>query len=151
MNGLLPKTRVIGHALFHDAGGRVLFLEVGYKSEWELPGGVVEPHESPRVGAEREVVEELGIEARLGRVLVIDWLPPYLGWDDAVELIFDGGILDEATSARFVLRPGEILAAHWVEPAEAAEHLIPLAARRLLWLAANPGAPTAYFEDGRSA
>ena len=45
-------------------------------SDWELPGGIVEPFETPRQGAIREVAEELGIDLAVGRLLVVDWMPP---------------------------------------------------------------------------
>ena len=148
MNAVLPKTRVIAHAVFRDDAGRVLLLEVSYKRDWELPGGVVEPHEPPRVGCEREVLEEIGLTVGLDRVLCFDWLPPYLGWDDADEVIFDGGVLSAAQIDAMVLGEGEIVAAHWVDPGDVAAHVMPLAARRLAWLLAHPDAPPTLFEDG---
>src|SRR5664280_874814 len=48
MNAALPRTRVIAHALFRDTDDRVLLLQVSYKSDWELPGGIVDRHEPPR-------------------------------------------------------------------------------------------------------
>ena len=44
----------------------------------------------------------------VGRLLVADWMPPYLGWDDAVELLFDGGTIDDAELPDLVLQPSEI-------------------------------------------
>ncbi len=148
MNSVLPRTRLIAHALFRDEAGRVLLLEVSYKRDWELPGGIVEPDEPPRVGCEREVAEEIGLDVRLPRLLCVDWLPPYLGWDDAVELIFDGGVLSPTQADAMVLGEGEVVAAHWVEADEIAPHVIPLAARRLAWLLAHPDSPPALFEAG---
>ncbi len=149
MNSVLPRTRTIGHAMCRDESGRVLLLEVTYKADWELPGGVVEPHEPPRAGCEREIREEIGLSVRLERLRCVDWLPPVLGWDDAVELVFDGGVLDEGARAAMVLGEGEVVAAHWVAPDDVAAHVTPLAARRLAWLLDHPDAPTTLFEDGR--
>ena len=151
MNAALPRTRVIAHAVFRDVEDRLLLLRVSYKHDWELPGGIVEPHESPRQGAEREVLEEIGLVRRLGAPLIVDWLPPYLGWDDAVEFIFDGGVLQPDEVAAMRLAPGEIVSAHWLTADEAAAHVSPLAARRLSWLDTEKPATTAYFEDGRPA
>lgn len=149
MNAALPRTRVIAHALFRDVEDRILLLTVSYKSDWELPGGIVEAHESPRQGAEREVLEEIGLVRRLGRPLIVDWLPPYLGWDDAVEFIFDGGVLNPDEVASIRLARGEIVAAHWVTASQAAACVSELAARRLTWLDQTRPTTTTYFEDGR--
>lgn len=150
MNAVLPRTRVIAHVLFRDTSDRILVLQVTYKDDWELPGGVVERHESPRLGAEREVLEEIGLKCTLSQPLAIDWLPPYLGWDDAVEFIFDGGVLLPKEVADIRLNHSEISDAHWLPADEAALHLSPLAARRLKWLDdVRPGSPC-YMEDGRA-
>lgn len=137
MDSVLPTHRVIGHALFRDEAGRVLLLETSYKSDWELPGGVVEPAETPRQGAEREVQEELGIDVVFGEPLVVDWMPPYLGWGDAIEFIFDGGILPAELTAQ--MRPDlEIKAFHWVSPDELDARVTALSARRIRRLLAGP-------------
>lgn len=147
MDTVLPTHRVIGHVVFRDTAGRLLLLETTYKDDWELPGGVVEAAETPRAGAEREVLEELGLVVRLAQPLVIDWMPPYLGWGDAVEFIFDGGLLDEATCASLQVPSGEIRAIHWVTETELSTRVSPLSARRLHRLLHEPTG--LYTEDGR--
>ncbi|WP_341730093.1 NUDIX hydrolase [Brooklawnia sp.] len=147
MNTVLPTHRLIGHVLFRDQAGRILLVETTYKDDWELPGGVVEPNETPRAGAEREVLEELGIGVRLAQPLVVDWMPPYLGWDDAVEFIFDGGVLDQATIDQMELPETEIRAFRWVFEDEMDDHIFSLSSRRLHRLLAGP--TTIYTEDGR--
>ena len=108
MNTVLPRKRLIAHVLMRDADGRILLCDTAFKSDWELPGGIVEPGEAPRDGAIREVREELGVDLVVGRLLVADWLPPYLGWDDALELIFDGGQVSEDDLTSFSLQENEI-------------------------------------------
>ena len=43
MNSALPKKRLIAHVLMRDPVGRVLLCETQFKTDWELPGGIVEP------------------------------------------------------------------------------------------------------------
>ncbi len=90
MNSVTARKRVISHLLLTDAEHRVCVLETTFKPDFELPGGILEPGESPRAGLVREIREELSHTMSVGRLLVVDWLAPYLGWEDAVELIFDG-------------------------------------------------------------
>ena len=148
MNSTLPRKRLIAHVLLRDDEGRVLLCETQFKPDWELPGGIVEPGESPRLGAIREVTEELGVTWPVGRLLVADWMPPYLGWEDAIEMIFDGGRVTEAELAEFVLQPSEIRRVKLCTLDEAAELVTPLAHRRLSLAAGLGPDQMAYTEDG---
>lgn len=145
MNSVLPTHRVIGHVLFRDSQGQILLVETTYKTDWELPGGVVEAGETPRQAAEREVLEETGLAVVLDQPLVIDWMPPYLGWDDALEFIFDGGVLDDEAVESLELPEFEIAAFHWVSEEDLDDHVTALSARRIRRLLA--GAPGIYTED----
>lgn len=149
MNTVLPRKRVIAHVLIRDAEDRILLCDTRFKSDWELPGGVVEPGETPRAGAIREVREELGIELEVGQLLVIDWMPPYLGWDDAIEMIFDGGRVQQSELASFVLQDNEISSVALVSLDEATSLVTPLSHRRLSVAVCLPDDQTAYLEDGR--
>lgn len=131
MNSVLPTKRLIAHAVFRNQAGQVLLLQTTYKTDWELPGGVVEPGEPPRVGAEREIFEELGLGVSLGSPALVDWMPPYLGWSDALEFIYDAGVLDQSTIDALVREEREIRSFHWVDPADVASHVSPLSARRI--------------------
>lgn len=150
MNSALPKKRLIAHVLMRDVHDRILLCETQFKQDWELPGGIVEPLEPPRLGAEREVREELGIDLQIGRLLVVDWMPPYLGWDDAIEMIFDGGTVTEDDLASWSLQPTEIKTVALVDLPAASELLTPLAFRRLSLAAGLGPYEMAYTEDGRT-
>lgn len=151
MNSVLPRKRLIAHVVMRDDHGRILLCETTFKPDWELPGGIVEPGESAREAAVREVREELGIDLSPGPPLVFDWLPPYLGWDDAVEMIFDGGVIHKGDLAKFELEAREIRSVRLVTLDEAAELVTPLSHRRLsIALSLAPG-EFAYLEDGRRA
>lgn len=149
MNSVTPRKRLIAHALLVDGAGRIALCRTSFKEDWEFPGGIVEPGESPRVGCEREIVEEMGIEVVLDRVLAIDWLRPHLGWEDATELIFGAPPLTDAQVAAVRADGQEILAIHWLEPSEAERHLAPFAVGRLRGaLAGLADGRTRYLEGG---
>jgi 8-oxo-dGTP diphosphatase len=150
MNSALPKKRLIAHVLLRDLEGRVLLCETQFKPDWELPGGIVEPYETPREGAIREVAEELGISLAIGRLLLVDWMPPYLGWDDAIEMIFDGGVVSEDDLAAWSLQPTEIKRVALVDLEAAAGLVTPIAHRRLVLAASLGPDEMAYTEDGRT-
>lgn len=157
MDTVLATKRVIAHVLFTDTDGRVLLLQTTYKSDYELPGGVVERGETPRAGAIREVAEEIGMLLNLGAPALVDWMPPSLGWSDAIEFIYDAGVLDEQTVGLLRLDPGEIRSAHWLGADELDGLVTELSARRIraILSARQAGvrqgrAPAAVFtEDGR--
>ena len=149
MNSVLPRKRLIAHALITDQWDRVCLVETTFKDDWELPGGIVNTYESPWTGAVREIKEELALDLSVGRVLVIDWLAPYLGWEDAVELIFDGGQLTSEQTEAIVPDPVEIREVHWLAPDKAAEKMAPFARGRMLAaVACRVGGGTKYLERG---
>ncbi|WP_020575290.1 NUDIX hydrolase [Actinopolymorpha alba] len=148
VNASLPRTRLIAHIVIRDRAGRVLLCETTYKTDWELPGGVVEPAESPRDGATREAWEELGAHLPLGRLLSVDWLPPWRGWDDAVELLFDGGVYDTEDLARFTLRAAEIRQVEFCTLEQVRERCLPGTYRRLAAVLDAPDGQVLYLERG---
>lgn len=145
LNARLPRKRTIAQGVLRDPHGRVLVCELSYKREWDLPGGVVDPGESPATCVEREIQEELGIEVRAGRLLAVNWLPPWRGWDDALLYLFDLGVhgAGELDPALFLRR--EIAGAHWLSVPDAAPHVAPYTAR-MLEVAAD-AEHTAYLEN----
>jgi len=149
MNTVTPRKRLISHLLLTDSVGRVCILETTFKPDWELPGGILEVGESPRAGLIREVEEELDHTVSVGRLLVVDWLAPYLGWEDAVELIFDGRELADFSIAQLRADGREIRAVHWLEPEAAIAKMAPFAQGRLRGaLAAREEGRTLYLEAG---
>ena len=150
LNAGLPTKRVIAQGVIRDSAGRVLLCELVYKPDWDLPGGVVEPGESPRDGIVREVNEELGIDVVAGDLLAVDWLPPWAGWDDACVLIFDLGEHDADLVRDAVLEPREIAAVHWCDAELVrSRSRAPTAARVEQVLARRPGAGAVFLHGGR--
>jgi 8-oxo-dGTP pyrophosphatase MutT (NUDIX family) len=109
LNGYMKQLREkVGHDLLvlpsaavaiHDENGRVLMGLHADRKIWVIPGGLVEPGETPSDGAVRETYEETGLIVELtgvlgvfgGKELVID----YVNGDRAayVGTIFRGRVI----------------------------------------------------------
>ncbi len=137
LNSFLPRKRAISQMLIRDRDDRVLLCNLTYKQDWDLPGGVVEVGESPQLAVSREVDEELGLTIPGGRLLLTDWLPPWGGWDDALCLVFDGGVHDASIADTIVRQTREIRAAEFCTTDQALERCADFTARRIE--AALPG------------
>jgi 8-oxo-dGTP pyrophosphatase MutT (NUDIX family) len=136
--------------LVRDREGRVLLCNLTYKQDWDLPGGVVEVNESPRLAAEREIAEELSLALPAGDLVLADWLPPWSGWDDAVCLVFDGGVHDADLAREIVPQRREIRTAQFCTAAEVHARCADFTARRIDTALANLAAGRCTFsESGR--
>ena len=110
---------------------------------------MVEVGESPQLAVAREVEEELALRIPAGRLLLTDWLPPWSGWDDALCLVFDGGVHDASLVDRIVRQEREIRSAEFCTLEEARERCADFTARRIESALANlDGASPAYVESG---
>ncbi|WP_286902018.1 NUDIX hydrolase [Thermocrispum sp.] len=104
----IPAKTVAAGAIIRDPEGRILFVTPVYKPTLEIPGGVVDANESPREACERELREELGLEIPLRGPLVVDWVSAQGVWRDSLQLIFDGGALNQEQISRIELPPDEL-------------------------------------------
>ncbi|WP_030778399.1 NUDIX domain-containing protein [Streptomyces sp. NRRL S-920] len=150
----LPRVIVGAAALFRDAEGRVLLVEPNYREGWALPGGTVESDdgETPRQGARRETVEEIGLDLTLGPLLAVDWVPP--GAEGTrpplVAYLYDGGVLDDEQLKSIRLQEEELLSWRLAAREELAE-LLPGALGRRVSAALDVlarGEGTAELENG---
>ncbi|MET3960688.1 8-oxo-dGTP pyrophosphatase MutT (NUDIX family) [Marmoricola sp. OAE513] len=152
LNSFLPRKRAISQMLIRASGDRVLLCQLTYKKDWDLPGGVVEVGESPMLAVGREVEEELALTIPPGRLVLTDWLPAWGGWDDAVCLVFDGGVHEDTIVEQIVRQKREIRSAKFCTIEEVHELCADFTARRVVSAMINvsdsPGAP--YTESGRS-
>jgi 8-oxo-dGTP pyrophosphatase MutT (NUDIX family) len=154
LNSFLPRKRAISQMLIRASGStdRVLLCQLTYKKDWDLPGGVVEVGESPMLAVGREVTEELALTIEPGPLVLTDWLPPWGGWDDAVCLVFDGGIHDDSIVESIVRQKREIRSAKFCTVEEVHDLCADFTARRivsaLINLSGTPG--STYTESGRA-
>lgn len=106
----LPRVLAATVVLFTDEQGRVLLVEQGYRpapTNWALPGGGLDDDEPPRVGARREVLEEIALTVEPGRLLAVDWHPA-TDRPPLVVYVFDGGVLSADRIKKIQLLDGEL-------------------------------------------
>jgi 8-oxo-dGTP diphosphatase len=126
----MATPRIAAGVLFTDEAGRVFMVRPTYKNYWDIPGGYVEPGESPYAACIREVREELSITPEIApQPLVIDWAPAE-GEGDKILFIFGGSLtadqLDEIAFA-----DGELAEVRFISPADLDQYTIVRLARRL--------------------
>ncbi|MFI1414314.1 NUDIX domain-containing protein [Streptomyces sp. NPDC020707] len=147
----LPRVLVGAAALFRDPAGRVLLVEPNYRAGWALPGGTVESDagETPRQGAHRETLEEIGLDLEIGRLLAVDWVP---GTErpPIVAYLYDGGVLSEEQFKSIRLQEAELLSWRLVPREELTGHMPGSLGRRVLAAldVLVTGAGTAELENG---
>jgi 8-oxo-dGTP pyrophosphatase MutT (NUDIX family) len=117
--GQLATCYAAASGFITDADGRVLVVKPNYREGWSLPGGVLEADERPEAGCAREVLEEVGLTVRPGRLLVLDWVPAGDGRPRPfVSFLFDCGTIAADTPIRLQLE--ELDEYRFVAPALAA-------------------------------
>ncbi|MFE9684479.1 NUDIX domain-containing protein [Streptomyces sp. NPDC002701] len=150
----LPRVLVGAAALFRDAGGRVLIVEPDYREGWALPGGTVESDagETPRQGAHRETLEEIGLDLPIGRLLAVDWVPGARR-PPVVAYLYDGGVLTQEQFGAIRLQESELLSWRLVPREDLPQYLPGALGRRVAAaldvLAGDTGA--AELENGHRA
>lgn len=127
----LPKKRMGAGVIILDGKGRILLVKPSYRTDWGIPGGVVEANESPRQTVIRETEEEVGLKLPELRLLVVDYKFPSDNEDENLQWIFYGGKVSEREKLAIRLRDGELTAWEFVPEAEAAKRLGEKNRRRL--------------------
>ncbi|MGV9555575.1 NUDIX domain-containing protein [Streptomyces sp. NPDC003401] len=148
----LPRVLAGAATLFRDARGRVLLVEPNYRAGWVLPGGTIESDdgETPRQGARRETLEEIGLDREPGRLLAVDWAqspkrPPVVAY------VYDGGVLDEEDLKAIRIQEEELLSWRLVPREEITDHLLGSLGHRVLAAldVLADGSGPAELENGR--
>ncbi len=148
-NAKQARKRVSADVILRDALGRILLVDPKYKPDWDLPGGMAEANEPPAAAVRRELREELGLDLQPGDLLCVDWVSPHGPWDDLINFIFDGGVLDEHGLAGLRLLDGELRAYEFCELGQVKERLRPYVWRRVsMALEALATGRARYLQDG---
>jgi hypothetical protein len=97
----------------------------------------------------RELQEELSLAVTLGRLLVVDWVPPRPDRTEGLMLVFDGGGLTPSQTEQIRLPADELRSWAWCTGQEAGERLSELLARRITAAArARAEGTVVYLENG---
>ena len=148
--------------LVRDPDDRVLLCQLTYKQDWDLPGGVVEVGESPQVAVAARSPRSSASTSRPGNLVAHRLAAPWGGWDDALCLVFDGGVHPAAIVEDDRPQEREIRAAEFCTAEQVRERAADFTAR-----GSSPPSPTsaparrrtpspggserAGFETGREA
>jgi len=121
-----------------------------YKDHWDIPGGYVEPGESPRDACAREIAEELGLHREVGTLLAVDWAPhPDDG--DKLLFLFDGGVLTTEEENAVLLQEAELAEYRYVATNDLDSFTVPRLSRRVRQaLEARMLGQIRYLEQGKA-
>ncbi|NUU22718.1 MAG: NUDIX hydrolase [Streptomycetaceae bacterium] len=137
-------------ALIPDARGRLVVVNPSYKDGWELPGGMADEGEDPYATARREVLEEIGLDLPLGRLLLCDATPARVYGRMILHFVFDAPALDAAQTRDLRATDVELIGAAALPVEQALAALHPRAAQRAeTALALRESGGFAYLVDGR--
>lgn len=144
----LPKKRMSAGCLFFDEGGRVLLVKPTYKETWETPGGIVEEGESPKAGCEREVLEELGLQREIGRLLLVSYNAASESKTESLVFVFEGGVLNSSEIEQIKLASDELSDFSFFSKDELPEELTSSLRKRIMtaWQQTEAGGDV-YFEN----
>lgn len=137
-NAKQARKRVSADVILRNADGNLL---------------LVDPVQA-RLGSARrhgrsQLHEELGLDLQAGNLLCVEWVSAHGPWDDLLNFIFDGGILDDHAIASLQIMDDELRAYEFCDEGQAKERLRPYAWRRVqATLDAIATGQARYLQDG---
>ncbi|OTF09399.1 NUDIX hydrolase [Halorubrum sp. SD612] len=121
-------TGLTAAARVRDPDGRIALVKTSWSDGWVLPGGAVEPDESPPTAAAREVREETGLDAAIDDPVVV-FEQSYVGAESGAVAFEAEYVVYAARAAGRIpdaaglgVSPDEIRAARWFEAVPTALH-----------------------------
>lgn len=124
--------------VLRDAEGRVLIALREDGKGWNLPGGGVQPGETPWEAAVRKTREEVGVEAALSRLAGLYWVPSRA----ALVFLFEGRVAGGTPQPL-----AETLEVAWADPGALPATLLPRHAQRVRDVVASLEPPVLAIQD----
>lgn len=146
----LPKKRMGAGILLFNEQGELLLVKPSYKTEWSIPGGVVEVNESPRAACRREIKEEIGLDIPDLQLLCIDYTFENNEKGESLQFIFGSKNITPEQIAHIHLQESELAEYQFLPPKDAMNLLSKkLQARLPHCLEALAKGSVAYLENGQ--
>lgn len=142
-----PKRFSSAVILLETERGEVLAVKSHYKPYWTLPGGVIDPGETPREGAIRETYEEVGIPVDPKKVEFVAVVDRRSEVAETYQFIFKAP-LDESKRSSIRLQTTEIQDYDFVTKAQIAHKDRPYAKALQHWANGTIGYVEQTFEGG---
>jgi len=135
-------------ALITNTSGQTLLVSNPYRDGLVLPGGLIEQDESPATAAEREALEEVGLDVTVIRLLVVQHKPVYGIKPSSLQFVFDCDPVDDDVLLR--LQADEISGTYWLDEEMAvSRHTARGQARLGQAFVARAQGSTVYMDEGR--
>ena len=130
-------------ALILNQQKQILAVNPTYKAGWEIPGGIVEAGESPLVGCQRELIEELSLSLPIGNLLSVVYRQNEPA-KESLQFIFDGGVLSPQQIEQIKLPAEELSEYKFIDLAEIDQYFTETLAKRVkhAWLCLGVGKDT---------
>ena len=146
----LPKQSLTSKVIVETSNGDWIIVKNPHHPNWQLPGGGVDAHETPRAAAKREVLEELNVEIGEPQLLLIDSIVTRGEHGDG--LMFYWKVLVSAESLKNIkFQVGELVD-YKILPASGATALMSDSVQRRLAayfaLSAEQQSAVVYLEEG---
>lgn len=139
------QARVVARVAVLNRAGEVLLCTTRDGAGWVLPGGTVEPGETLVEAAEREALEEVGLQVTVGRMLFLQEFQPKGRIERVYEVAFLAHTADDGP-ARFLHKDvdGPLREVRWFSEAALAALGAPVYPDQLR-TGAFSGLPDAYL------
>lgn len=130
---MLPRKRTAVGVLLFNCKKELLILKMGYNEHWNIPGGCIEEGEFLLDGLHREIKEEIGINVKIKKCVVVEdkveVIEEYL--DESLQFVFLGERLTKNMIKMIKIDNEEIIDFKFVNIKEAIKLINPKMSRRI--------------------